>query len=412
MFFPLDEELGLDGRDLTPAAQDGLAHLSSWMPFAQAVKLLFRLTGVQVSKATARRITQEVGEAYLATQTAEAERIEQEPPPVPPGPSRQAMSADGAFVPLVGGDWAEVKTLVIAEVTRTKQGEVCTRQPSYFSRMSEAETFGPLTLVETHRRGLEAAVEVCAVMDGAQWLQGLVDYHRVDAVRILDFPHAAEYVNAFGQAARLAGSELAATWLEEHLRGLKHDGPDALLAELRELQVKHPEVELLQEKLAYLAKREAHMQYPTYQADGWPIGSGIVESANKVVVETRLKGPGMHWSPANVNAMLALRNAVCNDRWTEAWAASRTHRKLQRHQRRYDQTQQRCRQASSQFLRLWLRFCLPPGRATKAPALLPPMASTNSAPPQGASLPRHPAATHPWRRSLSTRSRNLVHAKL
>ena len=35
------------------------------------------------------------------------------------------------------------------------------------------------------------------------------------------------------------------------------------------------------------------MQYPTYQADGWPSGSGSVESANKVVVEARLKGAGM-----------------------------------------------------------------------------------------------------------------------
>jgi hypothetical protein len=35
------------------------------------------------------------------------------------------------------------------------------------------------------------------------------------------------------------------------------------------------------------------MQYPTYQEAGWPIGSGSVESANKLVVEARLKGVGM-----------------------------------------------------------------------------------------------------------------------
>jgi hypothetical protein len=49
----------------------------------------------------------------------------------------------------------------------------------------------------------------------------------------------------------------------------------------------------MQEKLIYLQKREAHMQYPTYQQAGWPIGSGNVESANKLVVEARLKGAGM-----------------------------------------------------------------------------------------------------------------------
>src|SRR5690348_15242401 len=49
----------------------------------------------------------------------------------------------------------------------------------------------------------------------------------------------------------------------------------------------------MQEQLSYLQKREAQMQYPTYQEAGWPIGSGSVESANKLVVEARLKGAGM-----------------------------------------------------------------------------------------------------------------------
>ena len=62
----------------------------------------------------------------------------------------------------------------------------------------------------------------------------------------------------------------------------------------------------IQEKLTYLQKREAHMQYPTYQAAGWPIGSGSVESANKLVVEARLKGAGMRWGRHNVNSMLVL----------------------------------------------------------------------------------------------------------
>ena len=49
-------------------------------------------------------------------------------------------------------------------------------------------------------------------------------------------------------------------------------------------------------------------------------GSGMVESANKLVVEDRLKGAGMHWADVNINPLLALRNAVCNDRWDECWA--------------------------------------------------------------------------------------------
>jgi hypothetical protein len=46
------------------------------------------------------------------------------------------------------------------------------------------------------------------------------------------------------------------------------------------------------------------MQYPHYQSQHWPIGSGMVESANKLVVEARLKGAGMHWKRENVDPML------------------------------------------------------------------------------------------------------------
>ena len=96
-------------------------------------------------------------------------------------------------------------------------------------------------------------------MDGAEWLQGFVNYHRVDAVRILDFPHAAEYVSAFGQAVSQAGGKVTTDWLDEQLHRLKHEGPQALLADLRALQAKHPEVELLREHLTYLSRtRGAH----------------------------------------------------------------------------------------------------------------------------------------------------------
>jgi hypothetical protein len=196
------------------------------------------------------------------------------------------------MVHLVGGEWVEVKTLALGEVSRNKRGEVCTQHLSYFSRLADAERFAEAALVETHRRGLERATEVCAVQDGAQWLQGLIDYHRADAVRILDFAHAAEYINEIGQAVQAAGGRLPATWLEGVLHRLKHQGPARVLTHLTWLTARYPS-SAVQEKLTYLQKREEHMQYPTYQEAGWPIGSGSVESANKLVVEARLKGAGM-----------------------------------------------------------------------------------------------------------------------
>ena len=279
-FFPLDEQLGLVSGGLTPRAEEMLVRLATWMPYAQAQELLSDLVGIQVSKATTRRATLHTGQAALGLDETEEERLKQELPQAPGGADKQQLSADGAMVHLVGGEWVEVKTLVMGEVTRNKRGEVCTQHISTFSRLADAERFTQAALVETHRRGLERATAVCAVQDGAEWLQGLVDYHRADAVRILDFAHAAEYVNAIGQAVQAAGGRLPARWLEGVLHRLKHQGPERVLKHLTWLAARYPSPGV-QEKLAYLHKREAHMQYPTYQQAGWPIGSGSVDACQQ-----------------------------------------------------------------------------------------------------------------------------------
>ena len=69
----------------------------------------------------------------------------------------------------------------------------------------------------------------------------------------------------------------------------------------------------------YLAARREHTRYRAFAAAGYPLGSGCVESANKLVVEARLKGAGMHWARPNVDPMLALRNLLANGRWAEEW---------------------------------------------------------------------------------------------
>jgi hypothetical protein len=339
-FSPLDEQLGLVSGGLTPRGEETLVRLSTWMAFEQARELLQDLLGMQASKATARRVTLATGKAQLSVWETEVERLKQEVPQAPTGAQKQAMSGDGAMVLLVGGEWVEVKTLTLGEVTRDQRGEVCTQHISYFSRLSDAASFAEAALVETHRRGLERATEVCAVQDGAEWLQGLVDYHRADAVRILDFAHAAEYINEIGQAVQAAGGRLPAHWLKGVLHRLKHQGPARVLKHLIWLTTGYPS-SAVQEKLTYLQKREAHMQYATYQEAGWPIGSGSVESANKLVVEARLKGAGMRWGRQNVNPMLVLRNAVCNRQWNQTWVTAVAQRQALRTSCQRAESQQR-----------------------------------------------------------------------
>ena len=123
-------------------------------------------------------------------------------------------------------------------------------------------------------------------------------------------------------------------WLGERLHRLKHEGPDKLLLEFEELQQKFPDAQPISTNLTYLKKRKSQMQYPLFQAQGWPIGSGIVESGNKLVVEARLKGSGMHWAEDRVNPMLAIRNILCSGRWKQDWPKIEARLRKQARQRR------------------------------------------------------------------------------
>ena len=337
-FFPLDEELELLPGSLTPHGHECLVRLASWVPFEEAAKLLEEVSGIVVSKSLSQRYTEEAGAAYVELQTEEMERLERDKPEAPKGAAKQQLSADGAMVPIVHGQWAEVRTLVIGEVQPRveERGEwvVHTRNLSYFSRKVSAEEFARLALVETQRRGVENAKEVAAVMDGSDWLQGFTDYHCPNAVRILDFPHAGEHISPIGDFLWGEGTPEMRQWVSERLHQLKHEGPTGLLAELHTLQKEHPDEKIVSGNLMYLEKRENQMQYPQFQAQGWPIGSGIVESGNKLVVEVRLKGSGMHWAEPNVNPMLALRNILCSDRWKEEWPKIEARLRKQAAQRR------------------------------------------------------------------------------
>jgi hypothetical protein len=414
-FFPLDEELELLAGHFTPSVCEGMTRLGTWMPFPRAVKEMKYFWQVSVTEPTVRRTTEGAGAAYVAVQTAEVEQLERTLPPAPKGPAVQLMSVDGAYVPLVHKEWAEVKTLVLGTVGEPvlENGEmvVHTTELSYFSRLAEAEEFTRLALVETHRRGTETAQCVCAVTDGAEWEQGFIDWHREDAVRILDFGHASGYVSTAGQSVLGEGTPLFQGWLKDTLHELKHDPaqPEKMLTTLRDMQAEasaqgaggEAAVETIQKSLTYLEKRREHMHYAHFQALGYPIGSGSVESANKLMVEVRMKGAGMHWARPHVDPMLALRNIACSDRWEEAWPQISCELRRQATQRRAERRQKRtipCAESPALMETTTViekMDDVPTAIETStAPSSLP-MPITSS--PPAPKTPWRPAADHPWR---------------
>jgi hypothetical protein len=363
------------------------------MPFARAAAELEHLLGVHISEASVRRVSERAGAGYVAVQEAEVERLERELPAPPAGPELQLVSVDGAMVPLVGKQWTEVKTLAVGEVTQEtdRKGErvIRAQELSYFSRCSEASVFSRQALCEMHRRGVESARRVVAVSDGAEWAQGFIDYHRAGAVRILDFPHAAEHLAEAGRASLGEQDERFPAWLDAQRHELRHGSSEQVLAGLSQLRGKdEPSREVIRHQVEYFEKRREMIRYAEFERAGYPIGSGSVESANKLVVEARLKQAGMHWAPAHVNPMVALRNVACNDRWEEAWPQIAAR---QQQARQEEKLRHHCRSRVQPEVRA--KPTAPPVLVLPAEAVVEPEKTESRPKPK-----YRPSADHPWRR--------------
>jgi hypothetical protein len=309
-----------------------------WVPFAVVAEEMALLFGVSVSPDTVRRLTEEAGRHLVALEQGELEHLEHDAPEELEGPAVQQVSADGCMVSLVDGRWTEVRTMAIGMVTQ-QEGESAVHDLTYFSRHGSADTFIRQATLPTHERGTRRADTVAAVMDGASWLQELISEQCPHAIRILDFPHAAGYLHTAAHAAFGAESPEAAQWLDEWVPRFKTGEPDEILTSLRALPT--PTAEAATAKgtaIRYLGSRKEQIRYADFQQQGVPIGSGIVESAGKLVVEARMKGSGMHWASRHLNPLLALRSRLCSGQWEQTWPLIQ---QRWRHEMRERQRQQR-----------------------------------------------------------------------
>lgn len=319
-FFPLDERLGLLACGYSPVLVEAMVRLGARLPFPVVAEEMALLFGVSISADTVRRLTEEAGAILAGIEQEDLERLEHEAPEEPEGPAVQQVSADGCMLSLTDGRWTEVRTIAIGTVVQREDGAVRAEAISYFSRHGSADAFIRQATLPTYERGTRRAGTVAAVMDGASWLQEVVSEQCPAAVRILDFPHAVGYLHGAAHAALGQSSPAAGAWLDEWVPRFKTGTPEDVLTALRALPTPTGEAATAKgTAIRYLGRRKEQIRYAAFQKQGLPIGSGMVESAGKLVVEARMKGSGMHWAPRNLNPLLALRSRLCSGQWEPSW---------------------------------------------------------------------------------------------
>jgi hypothetical protein len=303
--------------------------------------------GITVARGTIRQVTLRHGQLAEQLVDEAVEQLEREGSTPTAKPEQLVMSTDGAFVQTTKGEWREVKTVTFGEFQsqwdpKSRETVVKTDKLSYFSRVEPAESFSRNALYEWQQRGGENARQVVAVNDGARWIQSFIDYHCPQAVRVLDFAHAQSYVAAVGKAVYGEDTEAFRCWFALASKQLGKNPPQRTIAGLRLLQRQHdPEGQNqeMEQAIHYLASRLDLIDYPHFRRQQIPIGSGIGESGNKVVMQRRMKQAGMRWAESSLNPMLALRNLLCNQRWHSGWHDIYQRRLLSQRQQRLQHRQ-------------------------------------------------------------------------
>jgi hypothetical protein len=331
---PYDQRVGLGSSQESPGLAKAAALLAAVDPFIPAATLLADLTGQKLGDRTVHRIAQKVGKAAddqersavlsMATWAVPADQVEATP-------RRLYVAVDGVMVHR--RQWNEAKCVCCyweeeAPALRRADLEPDKKPPRYSRycvRFESAESFKAFVWSLAMRCGLERAVEVVLLGDGAAWIwEHIAPILGERTVCITDWYHVMEHLWTCGNTLFGQGSAETAAWVQQREKWLWEGRWQDLIADLQQhkrQQRSLPRREALGSLITYLSNQGARLDYARFRAMGLDIGSGRVESACKHVVQNRMKRSGMIWSDPGAQQILSLRNAYLNGHWDALWSS-------------------------------------------------------------------------------------------
>lgn len=269
------------------------------------------LFGLRLSKNTCERIAQSVGRQLISEQASREVGVLSCKAACPDlSPDRLYIGIDGTGVHMRGGGTRESKTGIIYQ-TRERAGKVEVMNQEYLATLERVDSFGDKVYARAFSRGVENADDVACLGDGASWIWRSFAHHYPKGVQILDYYHASEHLGIVANAWYGEGTDAAKKWVKARQADLLSDCVESVLRSLRSWRpVDEESKEIRRLNMKYFTDNKDRMRYASLSANGYHIGSGLVESACKTVVGMRLKGSGMRWSVEGAEAMLNLRASL------------------------------------------------------------------------------------------------------
>lgn len=326
---------------LTPAANEVTCLTGVQAGFEEAAtKSLPKICGLRLSESTVRRATEQTGQR-LGERLAANETFGDAAPWAwhrdAEGKTCAYVTADATGVPQQGphGEKADGRMAWVLSIYNPLPDQVAWRNPKangparmqarYLAGLGPLVGMGETFRTQAAHVGMDQAERWIALSDGGTGLEPFLqkNFGRLEAV-VLDFCHVAQRLNDLARLIHVADETKAKSLAESWCHQLKHEGGQALLQTLEGLSQEgwsSAAKANWREQVQYIRNHVHRMDYPQYQAKGWQIGSGPVESACKRVVNQRLKGSGMRWREEGTDSVCHLRALFLSTdkQWDAFW---------------------------------------------------------------------------------------------
>jgi hypothetical protein len=314
--------------------------LAVFVPFEIAAILFELLTGVKVASKSIWSWVQQSGQRAMTELEVQLEALTQGSLP-----EEEALAATIKTLPLlIGADgvmapfrpkagspkgktvWREVKVGILVRLGQrlTKTGQQVTQltQRRLVAVLGDIDELNPRLWLEAVRQGVLSSQQVVWLSDGGRGFWRLFEARFAKyATGILDFYHAAQNLWKGGKAWLDGRTQRARDWFRTTRRLLRRGQANEVLADIEAALTLEglpaSAYQTLTNLYNYLDKHRDHIDYAKFKELGLPIGSGIVESACKWLIQQRFKGVGMRWSEDGFNHLLHLRLAWVNGRFDD-----------------------------------------------------------------------------------------------
>jgi len=311
--------------------------LSGLLEFEEAERVLNRVGHIPLSDSSIWRRTQKWGESLKAVEAAQRATATALPGrgALIRGEERQqpemGVAMDGAKVYVRNEEWRDLKVGCVfdIEVLPTRDEQTGERvdmahavRNTYVAHLGGPEVLGELVWAEARRRQWTQARDTIVLGDGAPWIWNQAHDHFFDSRQGVDWYHATEHLAHAGHLLKGEGTPAAQRWFKAHKTPLFEGHADRIAAQLLKAAQKHTTAaDGLRREAGYFRDNSHRMQYQELREDGFPIGSGMVESGCKRF-RKRFTGAGMRWSRPCIERLLPIRAAIMSRRFDQAWQAA------------------------------------------------------------------------------------------